>query len=209
MITILCSTGPVTADSIQLHRTAITVASTYVTRVTDADLARPTPCSGWDLRQLLEHMVGQHAGFAEVVRTGAADADAYRPLPFSRSSWQTSVDELVAAFASADLTHEVVEVELHPTRPLPILVLVQAQLLDTVVHTWDVAAAMGDSFTPDTDTADAVLRIAETIPDDERRERPGAAFAHAVDAGTTPWNRSLGLLGRDPEWGQSSIDGSA
>ena len=54
------------ADPVQLHRTSIAVASTYVTRITDADLARSTPCSQWNLRQLLEHMVGQHAGFAEV-----------------------------------------------------------------------------------------------------------------------------------------------
>ena len=198
-----------TPDFVQLHRESIAVASTYVTPLTDADLARPTPCSEWNLRQLLEHMVGQHAGFAEVVRTGAANADAYRPVPFSLSSWQTSVDELVAAFASADLTREVVEVELHPTRPLPILVLVQAQFLDTVVHTWDVATAIGESFTPEPGTADAVLSIAETIPDNERRERPGAAFARALDAGTTPWQRCLALLGRDPEWGPAQSDGSA
>ena len=117
------------------------------------------------------------------------------------------MDDLVAAFAAADLTDEVVEVELHPTRPLPISVLVEAQFLDTVVHTWDVAAAIGESFTPEPDVADAVLGIAETIPDDERRERPGAAFARALPSGTTPWERALALLGR--ERGHASIDGSA
>ena len=187
-------------DYVQLHRDAIDVASTYVDRITDDDLTRATPCADWDLRQLLEHMVGQHVGFATVVRDGAADADAYRPLAFTAASWQRSVEDMVDAFASADLDAEVVEVELHPTRPLPIGVLVQAQFLDTVVHTWDVAAALGESYTPPADVVDAVLRIAEPIPDDERRERPGAAFAHAVATGTTPWERTLGLLGRDPAW---------
>ncbi len=81
-------------------------------------------------------------------------------------------------------------------RPLPIAVLVQAQLLDTVVHTWDVAAALGESYTPEPDVVDAVLRIAEPIPDDERREKPGAAFAHARETDGTPWERTLALLGR-------------
>ena len=64
------------------------------------------------------------------------------------------------------------------------------------MHTWDVAAALGESYTPEADVVDAVLRIAEPIPDDERRDRPGAAFAHAVVGGDTAWERTLGLLGR-------------
>jgi len=187
-------------DEVDLHRESLVVASTYVARLTDADLDRATPCETWDLRQLLEHMVGQHAGFAEVVRTGSAGAHAYHPLPFSTASWQTSVDNLVGAFAAADLASKVVEIELHPTQPLPIAVLVQAQLLDTVVHTWDIAAALGESYTPDPDVIDAVLRIAEPIPDDERRERPGAAFAHALAFDGTTWERTLALLGRAPGW---------
>ena len=188
------------SDDVGMHRESLVVASDLVARLTAADLDRPTPCAAWDLRQLLEHMVGQHAGFAEVVQHGAGGADAYRPLPFTATSWQTSVDDLVSAFAAADLASEVVQVELHPTRPLPIAVLVQAQLLDTVVHTWDIAAALGESYTPEPDVVDAVLRIAEPIPDDERRERPGAAFAHALATDGTTWQRTLALLGRAPGW---------
>jgi uncharacterized protein (TIGR03086 family) len=190
----------VTTDPIADHRTAVVLASAYVARVTEADLRRPTPCADWDLGQLLDHMVGQHAGFATVVRDGAADADAYRPQPFTAASWRRSVEDLLAAFAGADLTAEVVEVELHPTRPLPIAVLVQAQLLDTVVHTWDVAAALGERFDPGPDVAAAVEAIAAPIPDDARRDAPGAAFAHAVPTGDAIWDRTLGLLGRDPDW---------
>ena len=190
-----------TIEHLQLHRAALDIASGYVARVTDADLGRATPCAAWTLRHLLEHMVGQHAGFATVVAAGSADASAYHPLPFTAASWRSSVDDLVAAFAAADLTAEVVEVELHPTRPLPVAVLVQAQFLDTVVHTWDVAAALGESYEPAPDVVEAVRRIAELIPDDAGREQPGAAFAPAVPtAGGTRWERTLGLLGRDPTW---------
>jgi hypothetical protein len=145
-------------------------------------------------------MVGQHAGFATVVRTGAADVHAYQPLAFTPESWRRSVDDLLDAFAGADLADEVVEVELHPTRPLPIAVLVQAQFLDTVVHTWDIAAALGERFDPGADVAVAVEAIAAPIPDDARRDAPGAAFAHAVPTGDATWDRALGLLGRDPDW---------
>jgi uncharacterized protein (TIGR03086 family) len=126
--------------------------------------------------------------------------EAYRPLPFTAAAWHESVDELIAAFGSADLAAEVVEVELHPTQPLPIVVLVHAQLLDTVVHTWDVAAALGEAHTPEAHLVEAVLRIAEVIPDDEGRTQPGAAFGPAVPVHGSPWERTLALLGRDPGW---------
>ena len=198
--------GSMTTNHVHMHRESLAVASGYIARVTDADLDRSTPCSEWNLRQLLEHMIGQHEGFTEVVRTGAAAASAYRPLPFSPTSWQTSVDDLVAAFGDADLDAKVVEVELHPTQPLPIAVLVQAQFLDTVVHTWDVAAALGESYTPPSDVVDAVLQIAEPIPDDERREKPGSAFARALRTDGTRWERTLAMLGRDAGWTPPTVN---
>src|SRR4051794_26901095 len=128
-------------DLVQLHHEALAVASSFVERVDEADLDRSTPCAAWDLRRLLEHMVGQHLGFAAVVRDGSAPASAYLPVSFTPARWRTSMEEMSTAFAGADLDARVVEVELDPVRPLPIAILLQAQILDTVVHTWDVAAA--------------------------------------------------------------------
>ncbi|MEO5900725.1 MAG: TIGR03086 family metal-binding protein [Ilumatobacteraceae bacterium] len=187
-------------ELVHVHNDAVAVMSSYVDRVADADLGQSTPCAGWDLRQLLEHMVGQHLGFAAVVRAGAATADAYRPRPFSPATWRTSVADMVAAFAGADLDAKVVEVELDPVRPLPISVLLRAQILDTVVHTWDVAAALGEAFTPTGAGLDLVVTMTPSIPDDERRDRPHAAFAHARGGGNTPWELALSALGRDPAW---------
>lgn len=189
-----------TTDHLAMHRHALGTASSFVERVGAADLMRPTPCAAWDLRLLLEHMLGQHLGFIEVLRAGAAPAEAYRPVPFTLEAWHASVDDLIAAFGAADLGATVVEVELHPTHPLPVAVLLAAQLLDTVVHTWDVAVALGATYAPPADVADAVLAIAAPIPDDAGRDRPGAAFAHAVPSGDGTWERALGLLGRDPRW---------
>lgn len=45
-----------------------------------------------------------------------------------------------------------------------------------------------------------VLDMARNIPDDEQRDRPRAAFAHAVVADGSPWDQALALLGRDPRW---------
>jgi uncharacterized protein (TIGR03086 family) len=187
-------------DQRPAHRHAIEQASSYVARIGADDLGRPTPCADWNLQQLLDHMVGQHLGFAAVVRDGVAGPEAYAPHRFTPASWQTSVDALLAAFAGADLDAMVVEVELHPVRPLPVSSLVAAQWLDTVVHTWDIAAALGESFTPTADVAAAMAQMATAIPDDERRDRPGAAFGHGVVGDDSPWGTALAALGRDVGW---------
>lgn len=184
-----------TADARTQHRSALVLATGYVGRVEAADLSRSTPCAGWTLADLLAHMVGQHLGFAAAVGDGDAPKAAYAPVPFTPDRWAESVEALTAAFAGADVEGHAVEIEFSPD-PLPIPVLVGAQLLDTVIHTWDVARSLGQDFVPPPDLAAAVLRIAETIPDDGRREQPGAAFAHALPATGEPWERALALLGR-------------
>lgn len=182
-----------------LHLDSIHDATELVATVTDADLDRSTPCAGWHLRALLAHMVGQHVGFATAVRKGDAPVEAYAPIPFDLAAWQDSVDLLLDAFADADPAAEVLEVELHPTRPLPVSVLVGAQLLDTAVHAWDIARSMDRDYEPSPEIVEAVLAIAAPIPDGPNRDQPGTAFAHAVlGEFTAAWPRALALLGRTP-----------
>lgn len=186
------------ADRRQLHRTALDIASGYANRIAEDDLGRSTPCVNWNLGELLAHMVGQHLGFAAAIRDGDAPRSAYLPVPFSQQSWRDSADELGAAFAGADLRGAVLEVELHQTRPLPVTVVIGAQLLDTVVHTWDIARSLGEDFTPSDELVRPILRMAEQIPDAGNRDAPGAAFDHALLAADTPWHQALALLGRNP-----------
>jgi uncharacterized protein (TIGR03086 family) len=89
---------------------------------------------------------------------------------------------------------------------LPLAVVAQMHLIDTLVHGWDVAAALGvqDGYVTrlDAEVVAAALAMSEQIPDDESREAPGAAFGHALPApdDADPWTRVLTLLGRDPAW---------
>ena len=46
-----------------LHRRALGAVTDLLADLTPADLDRPTPCAGWDLRMLLTHMTVQHRGF--------------------------------------------------------------------------------------------------------------------------------------------------
>jgi uncharacterized protein (TIGR03086 family) len=179
-----------------LHRQAVDEAGTFVRRVQPTDLDRPTPCAAWNLGQLLAHMVGQNRGFAAAVRAGSAEKSAYAPEPFDQEAWAESVDQLVTAFAGADENDRILEVELHPTERLPLEFVVSAQLLDTVVHTWDIASALDLAFNPSPLLVAPILAMAERIPDEENRRQPDAAFAPALPAPESDWGRLLALLGR-------------
>ncbi|HMJ77563.1 MAG TPA: TIGR03086 family metal-binding protein [Iamia sp.] len=190
-----------TSDLRPAHRAALDRATTHIDAITPDDLARPTPCVGWDLAALLAHMVGQNHGFAAAVVDGDAPVAAYAPQPWSAAAWRASADALVAAFAGADPDTTVLQVELAPGGPLPVSLLVGAQLLDTVVHTWDVTRALGRPFTPPADQVAVIEPMLGLIPDGDGRLAPESVFAPALPTDATDgWSHILTWLGRDPEW---------
>jgi uncharacterized protein (TIGR03086 family) len=200
---------------IELHRRAVAGLRPVVDRVTPADLDRPTPCAGWDLRALLEHMTGQDRGFADAVRAARAgeevDVSAFAAHPLGPSPAATltaGLDEVVAAFADG-AESPVLLPEFGARLPLP--TVAGMHLVDTLVHGWDVAAALGvqagyaAELAPD--VVAAALAMSEQVPDDASREAPDAPFGHALPApaDADPWTRTLTLLGRDPAWTSDSL----
>lgn len=182
-----------------LHRIALDDADALVAGITPDDLGRPTPCAAWDLGDLLGHMIGQHHGFAAAVRDGSAPTVAYASRPYTAVHWAESVHTLCDAFAAADPDRTAVLVEIAPDA-LPLRRVVGVQLLDTVVHTWDVARALGREYVPAAELVAVVAAVAAAVPDDERRDRPATAFARSFPARGTAWDGALARLGRSPGW---------
>jgi uncharacterized protein (TIGR03086 family) len=197
---------PTITASPALHRRALDAVTDLLAGLTPADLDRPSPCAGWDLRQLLAHMVGQNHGFAaaaehdvgvQAFADRAVDEDPGR-------AWAESAtlvaDALAAAVAVDGRTILLAEFAAYGRLPAPFVL--GMQLLDTVVHGWDVATTLGLPYRPDDDLVATTLQLARTVPDGAAREQPGASFAPVVSGDTDdPWVEALRLLGRDP--GQS------
>lgn len=47
---------------LELHTRSLALAAEVITTVQPEQLVLATPCAGWTLRRLLEHVVGQHRG---------------------------------------------------------------------------------------------------------------------------------------------------
>lgn len=199
------------ATLLDLDRAAVMLSIDLIAPVTPADLSRRTPCTGWDLGDLIAHMTAQHRGFAAAARGNGADPAVWKPAPAddhraaadhhaAATGYRAAASDVLAAFATAeDVPFAMPEIG---PQTIPARMAVSFHLVDYVVHAWDVAAARGVPFTPDPALVSAALPIALAVPDDDQRLSPGAPFAPAVPLTdpANPLEALLAALGRDPAW---------
>lgn len=188
-----------------LHTRALAVATEAVDAVRPEQLGLPTPCTGWTLRRLLEHMAGQNHGFAAAARGLGDDPARWADRPVGddpAAVWAHSAEEVGKAFAEAADDAPFRIPEIRAGVDFPALRAVSFHYLDTLVHGWDVAAALGRRIHVGEDLAEALLAVASAVPADPEARTSGQQFrdvvAHPADA--PAFDRALALLGRDPSW---------
>ncbi len=69
----MAAPGTESTDIVGLDARAVRASVWVVSQASAADLARPTPCAGWALADLLAHMTAQHDGFAAAAAGEGAD----------------------------------------------------------------------------------------------------------------------------------------
>ncbi|MFI6847028.1 TIGR03086 family metal-binding protein [Kitasatospora sp. NBC_00085] len=198
---------------LELHTRSLALAAEVITTVQPEQLVLATPCAGWTLRRLLEHVVGQHRGFAAAARGAGSDRALWRDVPVDgdpAGAFRRSAEELTAAFTEAHATagRELWLPEIRDGGPFPLRQAVGFHLLDTLVHAWDVAAALGvpkgiaEAVDGEERLAAALLSVAGLVPAAPADRAPGRAFRERRQQadGAGPFDRALALLGRDPAW---------
>ncbi|MFD5825700.1 TIGR03086 family metal-binding protein [Lentzea sp. NPDC060358] len=171
-----------------------------VRNVGDGDLKAPTPCPGYAVADLLDHVNGLTHAFTMAARktpvTGSGTGDAARlPLDF-RESVPRRLDELVQAWRSPQAWEGMTAAG---GVDLPGEVAAAVALDEIVLHGWDLARATGQDFAVDADLLQVVHGFVSSIgPDD----RDGSLFGAVVevDSNAPLLDRVLGLSGRDPHW---------
>ncbi|MEC3920654.1 TIGR03086 family metal-binding protein [Nocardia sp. CDC160] len=191
-------------ELIALDARAVRASIAVVAEVTSSDLDRPTPCAGWTVRDLLEHMIVQHYGFAAASR-GEGDIALWKPQPLGDdpvAEYQAAAEHVLAAFAEPGVLERQFPLpEVRDGIVIPGSLAISFHFIDYIVHSWDVARALGVSVEFDDDMIAAGLPVAEAVPCGEERERPGASFAPVVDAPeASGLDRILTVLGRSPGW---------
>ena len=163
----------------------------------------PTPCSEWDVRALLSHVIGT-LWLTEALFTG--QAPRYPMAPGGLPDTDPGGDDPVAAYAEASAAalaaagtgDALSRTHVTPLGEMPGPLLAGFTILDIAVHGWDLARATGQPADLDGRLAAHVLAFAEqTLATPEMRgPRIGPARPVPDDAPVT--QRLAAFLGRQP-----------
>ena len=191
---------------VDLDARAVEATVSLVKQAGLLDLDRPTPCVGWDLADLIEHMTAQHYGWTAAAVGHGADPSVWQPGPPVADpigEYAEASRRVLEAF-SADgvLDREFALAEISPDLRFPAAQAISFHFIDYLVHGWDVARALGVDYQPEPDLLAAALPVALAVPGGKARERDGAAFAPGLEvpAQAGPLDQIVALLGRSPTW---------
>jgi uncharacterized protein (TIGR03086 family) len=173
-----------------------------VSGITPEQLDNPTPCTELDVAQLRDHVVGWldtfAAGFADPGgQAPRAGLDGYQAPPDAAAEVQAAAATLDAAIRGGATAR--------PLRlgesAMPGEMALSMILWEYQVHGWDLARATGQPWSPPAAAAEESLAFAPNMltPD---YQGEGKAFAPRIPvaADAPPFDRLLGLSGRDPGW---------
>ena len=166
---------------------------TAVVQAVPADgWAAPTPCSEWDARALVEHVIGFH----EFLLLRPLGVRAERPREGPAERWAATELAIEQALGHPGLSRQVAYFDGDTRRPVDVLGAITG---DVVIHTWDLARAVGAPERLDADPCAIALDAARAMMGASDRS---GLFAPPVpirsDASTQ--DRLLAVRGRDPQW---------
>jgi uncharacterized protein (TIGR03086 family) len=180
---------------------AADAAARTVEHVAPAQFDGPTPCTEWDVRTLLNHLIvwtsyslaaraeGGSVGQELIDRDFAAD-------PGFAADYRAQLDRALTAWSDPATWDRSLDVMGSPTPSADVAAL---NIAEMVLHGWDLAAATGQAYTVSEPAAAAALRAALANADLFRQYK---GFAEPVEVPPTAstLDRVLALSGRDPAW---------
>lgn len=177
-------------DPIDMYRRAIDRAVAVMRTVTPEQLTLPTPCTEWSVQNLIDHMIGSTA----YLRGALAGLP---PSPSIDSSANDFADGAAAVLSGLAEPGAFERVCMSPLGfEWTIAHAVMGTTMDTLIHTWDLATATGQSAA--LDPALVAMCIDVFLPEMPERGREGGLVgaAVAVPADAPAAAQLLGATGR-------------
>src|SRR5580658_6010147 len=186
-----------TSDPRSLLHDSMDHAGKIIAAVTPDQLHLATPCSEFDVTDLLSHLVGVAYRIASIARL-EPQGDLIEVTNVGDDGWANAYHaphiEAIAAWEDAALLDT--EIEL-PWGRFPGRFVVDMYSLETTVHAWDLAASTGQLEALDPVLAEACLPIAEEmLPPEHRGGDIPFQPVVAVPEDAPPYTRLAGYLGR-------------
>lgn len=183
-------------DTIDAIERAWEQGTPVVAALTEAQLDAPTPCGNWDVRELLTHQLVETGMFTRVNLGLAPESPDDESIDWARlaGEWTSIGGDNLASWRKAGLEGE----RTYPFGTFPAEVAAVINLGEIVVHSWDIAHASGQTFTPDPALVSIVYGLYGNM--DMTPYRTYDVFGPEIPVATDApeLDRLLGLLGRQP-----------
>jgi uncharacterized protein (TIGR03086 family) len=180
-----------------------TITRGIVANIKPEQLDSSTPCASWDVRRLLNHVVGGSHWFAMSTNAGASpDVDTTEDTDYTQGDYLASYDEGIkaslAAFGAPGALEKTVKL---PFGEFPGAAFMGLATADHFTHGWDLARATGQDSNLDPELAEQILaQCRATIPEQFRGADGVMPFGPVVDVpdSAPAADRLAGFLGRTP-----------
>jgi uncharacterized protein (TIGR03086 family) len=189
-------------DQVQSCQRALDGALAMIESVSPATLATPTPCADWDVRALIDHMIGVvqtfEAGFARGAELTVAAGQGRPGLAGDdlAATYRQAANALMQAVRQPGALDQTLKL---PAGEMPGTMAINIAIGDQLIHTWDLAKALGKPYTMDEALAAGILAMLHQILTPDRRG-PGRGFAEAVPCPESApvQDRLIAFSGRQP-----------
>lgn len=186
-------------DVATLHRRAVEDWEARVAAVGDDDWDRATPCAGWSVRDLVNHVVGEELWAVPLLagRTIADVGDRFDGDVLGESPRETCHRAAAAATDAVDDAPQagLVHLSYGDERVEEYVMQLAA---DHLVHGWDLSVATAGDPRLD---PELVAEVAPWFAEREALYRAGGAIGpHAASGRGDPQSELLAAFGRDARW---------
>ena len=184
---------------LDLYRHSVESFVDRVARVRADQWDNPTPCAGWDVRTLVNHIVYEQrwsvplfagATIAEVGDRFEGDLLGDDPVAAATEAGE----DARAAVGETGVLERTVQLSFGET---PAAEYIRQLFADHLIHAWDLAVGSGQDRTLD---PEAVRAVAEWFAGEEESYRKAGTIGPRVELGpdASEQDRLLAAFGRDP-----------
>ena len=185
------------ADIARLHRRALEETRTVVAGVGRDQWNATTPCDGWDVQALLNHLVSGNLWAAELGAGATIDEvgdrlDGDVLGDDALVAYDTSATSAAATFESPGALESPCAVSYGP---VPGSIYAGHRFIDVLIHGWDLAEATGQDTTLDPELVNAAYEILQGEAD---MVRASGMFGEDLEVheGAGAQTRLLAFIGR-------------
>ena len=189
-------------DSIAMIYKVLGETSRIVDGIEPDQLDNPTPCEGWTVRDVLNHVTGGAEMFAIAATEGKVPDEKLGQLMVGdnlgsdyKASFEAASARAKKAFEPPDIADKMVVL---PFGEMPAGVAVNFAIFDVTTHTWDLAKGTHQSTDLDPEVLVAALEAAQAMLNDDFRALGLFGEPVPVSDDAPLQDRLAGLTGRKP-----------